>query len=178
MDPRDTRVWQAPDLSAELTFPDYRTGRDPAMKKRSRRRDRKCSPKSRTSFLGHPSAMKFLRISQKREFFNSHGLVSSTVENRRHRPSLTLPSSKIFLDGASSHRKRSTFNDPGCKVTVGTNPRWCCSTAWTVDFRTLNHVASARGPRADSDDAASVFGRTGTCGGSAIGVNRGTASTT
>jgi hypothetical protein len=68
MDPRDTRVWQAPDLSAELTFPDYRTGRDPAMKKRSRRRDRKCSPKSRTSFLGHPSAMKFLRISQKREF--------------------------------------------------------------------------------------------------------------
>jgi hypothetical protein len=31
MDPRDTRVWQAPDLSAELTFADYRTGRDPAM---------------------------------------------------------------------------------------------------------------------------------------------------
>jgi tetratricopeptide (TPR) repeat protein len=31
MDPRDKRVWQAPDLSAELTFADYRAGRDPAM---------------------------------------------------------------------------------------------------------------------------------------------------
>jgi tetratricopeptide (TPR) repeat protein len=31
MDPRDTRVWQAPDLATELTFADYRTGRDPAM---------------------------------------------------------------------------------------------------------------------------------------------------
>ena len=31
MDPRDKRVWQAPDLSTELTFADYRTGRDPAM---------------------------------------------------------------------------------------------------------------------------------------------------
>jgi hypothetical protein len=31
MDPLDTRVWQAPDLPAELTFVDYRTGRDPAM---------------------------------------------------------------------------------------------------------------------------------------------------
>ena len=31
MDPRDTRVWQAPDLSTELTFADYRAGRDPAM---------------------------------------------------------------------------------------------------------------------------------------------------
>jgi hypothetical protein len=31
MDPRDTRVWQAPDLPAELTFADYRSGRDPAM---------------------------------------------------------------------------------------------------------------------------------------------------
>lgn len=31
MDPRDKRVWQAPDLSAELTFADYRGGRDPAM---------------------------------------------------------------------------------------------------------------------------------------------------
>jgi tetratricopeptide (TPR) repeat protein len=31
MDPRDQRVWQAPDLSTELTFADYRAGRDPAM---------------------------------------------------------------------------------------------------------------------------------------------------
>ena len=31
MDPRDTRVWQAADLSAQLTFADYHTGRDPAM---------------------------------------------------------------------------------------------------------------------------------------------------
>jgi tetratricopeptide (TPR) repeat protein len=31
MDPRDTRVWQAPDLSTELTFADYRAGRDPAL---------------------------------------------------------------------------------------------------------------------------------------------------
>ncbi len=31
MDPRDKRVWQAPDLSTELTFADYRAGRDPAM---------------------------------------------------------------------------------------------------------------------------------------------------
>jgi hypothetical protein len=31
MDPRDRRVWQAPDLSTELTFADYRTGHDPAM---------------------------------------------------------------------------------------------------------------------------------------------------
>lgn len=31
MDPRDKRLWQAPDLSAELTFADYRAGRDPAM---------------------------------------------------------------------------------------------------------------------------------------------------
>jgi tetratricopeptide (TPR) repeat protein len=31
MDPRDRRVWQAPDLSTELTFADYRAGRDPAM---------------------------------------------------------------------------------------------------------------------------------------------------
>jgi len=31
MDPRDKRVWQAPDLSTELTFEDYRAGRDPAM---------------------------------------------------------------------------------------------------------------------------------------------------
>jgi hypothetical protein len=31
MDPRDKRIWQAPDLSTELTFEDYRAGRDPAM---------------------------------------------------------------------------------------------------------------------------------------------------
>ena len=31
MDPRDKRIWQAPDLSTELTFADYRAGRDPAM---------------------------------------------------------------------------------------------------------------------------------------------------
>jgi tetratricopeptide (TPR) repeat protein len=31
MDPRDKRVWQAPDLSTELSFADYRAGRDPAM---------------------------------------------------------------------------------------------------------------------------------------------------
>ena len=31
MDPRDRRPWQAPDLSAELTFADYKAGRDPAM---------------------------------------------------------------------------------------------------------------------------------------------------
>jgi tetratricopeptide (TPR) repeat protein len=31
MDPRDQRVWQAPDLSTELTFSDYHSGRDPAM---------------------------------------------------------------------------------------------------------------------------------------------------
>ena len=31
MDPRDTRIWQAPDLSTVLTFADYRAGRDPAM---------------------------------------------------------------------------------------------------------------------------------------------------
>jgi hypothetical protein len=31
MDSDDTRVWQAPDLTAELTFADYRSGRDPAM---------------------------------------------------------------------------------------------------------------------------------------------------
>lgn len=31
MDSDDTREWQAPDLSAELTFADYRGGRDPAM---------------------------------------------------------------------------------------------------------------------------------------------------
>jgi hypothetical protein len=31
MDPRDKRVWQAPDLSAELTFAEYRAGHDPAM---------------------------------------------------------------------------------------------------------------------------------------------------
>jgi hypothetical protein len=31
MDPRDRRVWQAPDLSTELSFADYRVGRDPAM---------------------------------------------------------------------------------------------------------------------------------------------------
>jgi tetratricopeptide (TPR) repeat protein len=31
MDPRDKRVWQAPDLSTEMTFADYRAGRDPAM---------------------------------------------------------------------------------------------------------------------------------------------------
>ena len=31
MDPRDTRVWQGPDLATELTFADYRAGRDPAM---------------------------------------------------------------------------------------------------------------------------------------------------
>jgi tetratricopeptide (TPR) repeat protein len=30
-DPRDKRVWQAPDLSTELSFADYRAGRDPAM---------------------------------------------------------------------------------------------------------------------------------------------------
>src|SRR5579862_1780452 len=31
MDPRDVRIWQAPDLSTELTFADYQAGRDPAM---------------------------------------------------------------------------------------------------------------------------------------------------
>jgi tetratricopeptide (TPR) repeat protein len=31
MDPRDTRVWQAPDLTSQLTFADYYSGRDPAM---------------------------------------------------------------------------------------------------------------------------------------------------
>jgi hypothetical protein len=31
MDPRDMHVWQAPDLATELTFADYRAGRDPAM---------------------------------------------------------------------------------------------------------------------------------------------------
>jgi tetratricopeptide (TPR) repeat protein len=31
MDPRDQRAWQAPDLSTEITFADYRAGRDPAM---------------------------------------------------------------------------------------------------------------------------------------------------
>jgi tetratricopeptide (TPR) repeat protein len=31
MDPRDGRMWQAPDLSTELMFADYRAGRDPAM---------------------------------------------------------------------------------------------------------------------------------------------------
>jgi tetratricopeptide (TPR) repeat protein len=31
MDSDDTRVWQAPDLSAELTFADYRSGRDAPM---------------------------------------------------------------------------------------------------------------------------------------------------
>jgi tetratricopeptide (TPR) repeat protein len=31
MDSDDRRVWQAPDLTAELTFADYRSGRDPAM---------------------------------------------------------------------------------------------------------------------------------------------------
>ncbi len=31
MDPRDQRIWQAPDLATELTFADYRAGRDPAM---------------------------------------------------------------------------------------------------------------------------------------------------
>jgi hypothetical protein len=30
------------------------------LKKLSQPRDRKCPPKSRTSFIGHPSAMKFL----------------------------------------------------------------------------------------------------------------------
>ena len=31
MDPRDTRPWRAPDLAAEMSFADYRTGRDPAL---------------------------------------------------------------------------------------------------------------------------------------------------
>jgi tetratricopeptide (TPR) repeat protein len=31
MDPRDTRVWQAPDLTSQLAFADYYSGRDPAM---------------------------------------------------------------------------------------------------------------------------------------------------
>lgn len=31
MDPRDQRAWQSPDLSTEITFADYRAGRDPAM---------------------------------------------------------------------------------------------------------------------------------------------------
>ncbi len=31
MDPRDTREHQAPDLAADLTMPDYRAGRDPAL---------------------------------------------------------------------------------------------------------------------------------------------------
>jgi tetratricopeptide (TPR) repeat protein len=30
-DPRDTRVWKAPDVAADLTFEAYRDGRDPAM---------------------------------------------------------------------------------------------------------------------------------------------------
>jgi hypothetical protein len=30
------------------------------LKKLAQPRDRKCPPKSRTSFIGHPSAMKFL----------------------------------------------------------------------------------------------------------------------
>jgi enamine deaminase RidA (YjgF/YER057c/UK114 family) len=34
------------------------------LKKRFQARDRKCPPKSRMSFIGHPSAMKFLRISR------------------------------------------------------------------------------------------------------------------
>src|SRR5712691_2914801 len=36
----------------------------PLLKKLSQPRDRKCPPKSRTSFIGHPSAMKFLRTSR------------------------------------------------------------------------------------------------------------------
>ena len=36
----------------------------PRLKKRCRRRDRKCPPKRTTSFVGHPSATKFLRISR------------------------------------------------------------------------------------------------------------------
>lgn len=31
MDPRDQRVWQAPDLATELTIADYHAGRDPAL---------------------------------------------------------------------------------------------------------------------------------------------------
>jgi hypothetical protein len=38
--------------------------RPPLLKKLSRSKDRKCPPKSRTSFIGHPSAMKFLRTSR------------------------------------------------------------------------------------------------------------------
>lgn len=30
-DPRDTRQWKAPDLAADMTFEDFRNGRDPAM---------------------------------------------------------------------------------------------------------------------------------------------------
>ena len=37
-----------------------------------------------------------------------------------HRPSLTLVQDP-FWAGFFAHRKRSTSNDPGCKVTVGTN---------------------------------------------------------
>jgi hypothetical protein len=36
----------------------------PLLKKPSQSRDRKCPPKSGTSFIGHLSAMKFLRISR------------------------------------------------------------------------------------------------------------------
>jgi hypothetical protein len=36
----------------------------PPLKKQSRSRDRKCSPKSRMSFIGHSSAMKFPRTSR------------------------------------------------------------------------------------------------------------------
>src|ERR1700756_5026345 len=35
----------------------------PLLKKLHQPRGRKCPPKSRTSFIGHPSAMKFLRTS-------------------------------------------------------------------------------------------------------------------
>jgi hypothetical protein len=47
---------------AEYVLPTVAVEKPPLLKKRSRRRDRKCPPKSRTSFIGHPSAMKFLRI--------------------------------------------------------------------------------------------------------------------
>jgi hypothetical protein len=51
------------DACGRLALHPMAVEKPPLLKKRSRRRDRKCPPKSRTSFIGHPSAMLFLRIS-------------------------------------------------------------------------------------------------------------------
>ena len=51
-------------LCGQLLLTGVAVEKPPLLKKLPLLRDRKCPPKSRTSFIGHPSAMKFLRTSR------------------------------------------------------------------------------------------------------------------